>query len=248
MVRSGRKIIDGISFESSAGITGLLGKNGAGKTTFIKALCGIGEGVSGSVSVFDGETEIKRSKERAKYVAYVPQEGGAPEQITASEFVLLGRSPYLKMLALPGKSDRLFASEAMKKFGVEHLSNRIFSTLSGGEKKLCRLARAAAGNAEIALLDEPLAGLDFEKKHRLFELLETGIFRSVLVSLHSPDMAYRRCNRIIAIDGGKILADIDMKSEASDEEYLAVLKKIYGNSVAFSESGEKNIIWRNSNA
>lgn len=241
VTRKKKRIVDGVSLEIGSGITGLLGKNGAGKTTLIKALCGIGEGISGSVSICGKSS----ARERARLSAYVPQEGGTATSMSVFEFVLLGRSPYLGLLEQPKKNDRALTSEALERLGISHLSSRVFSTLSGGEKKLCYLARAVAGKADVAFLDEPLAGLDFAKRHELLELLCEGVFESVLVSLHSPDTAYRYCDRIIVLDGGKIIADIDMRSQNADEKYLSALVEIYGESVAFSdESDGKNIIWR----
>lgn len=239
-----KQILSDISFPIDGGITGIIGKNGAGKTTLLKALAGIGAKPSGEI-VLSGKAESKGICTKPVLFAYVPQKGVTDLHITGLEFALLGRASYLGILENPSEKDRLLAEKAFERLNASHLAQRYFDTLSGGEKKLCYLAKAICTGLDTALLDEPCANLDFGKQNEFMELLKSGLFKKVLISIHSPDLALRYCDRIIVIDGGKMLDIIDMDgSENSFLRYLAALRKLYGEKVDFAANGkEKSIIW-----
>lgn len=239
-----KQILSDISFPLCNGITGIIGKNGAGKTTLLKAILGILPRTTGKV-IISGKELKDSAKSRAAHFSYVPQSGVTDLHITGLEFALLSRASHLKILEIPSAKDRVLAEKAFERLNASYLSNRYFDSLSGGERKLCYLAKAICAEAETALFDEPCADLDFGKQNEFMELLKSGLFKKVLITVHSPVLAMQYCDRIIVLDGGKISDMIEMNgSEESFERYLNALKTLYGEKVAFSEScNQKNIIW-----
>ncbi len=245
------EIIKDISFTVPIGITGIIGKNGAGKTTLIKTILNPVYRKNGEIFLFQNneKTDLTRlsHRERAKLLAYSPQEMKTAFSCTVRDFVIMGRAPYLKGLETPSKNDGILADNAMSELGILHLRDRYTDTLSGGEKRLCYLARARVQGAKIMLLDEPVSGLDFSRQYLFFEYLTDFVKNSgtgALVSIHDPSQAYRFCDSIIVMNNGRLSTALNKEQEDFDEKYLEILKSIYGEKTdyAVTEKG-KFIIW-----
>ena len=240
-----KKIIDDVTFELSGGITGLLGKNGAGKTTLIKTLAGIYKQTSGEIVFFDENKEqirIKNRADRAKCVSYIPQNTENAPCVSAYEFALMGVSAQLPLFSKPTKKQQEFTKEAFRVLNISQLLQRRFDTLSGGEKKLCYLARLIASGCTTALLDETYASLDFEKQHDFFALLKKGFLKNVLLSIHEPNLVFSLCDRVLIMDKGRIVSDIYMNQEDSKERYIDALKKLYSQRITLSKDKDY-ILW-----
>lgn len=205
-----REVLDGVSLAVGAGeVVGLVGRNGAGKTTVVRAASGIVSARRGAVRVAGRELAAWSRRELARRVAVVPQHGSVPFPFRVMELVLMGRTPHLGLLRFEGRDDVERARAAMERLGISALAERSVLELSGGERQLTMVARALCQDAELILLDEPTAFLDLE--HRLAvlavvrELAARG--RGALLVSHDLGLAARFCDRIAILGGGRVLAD-----------------------------------------
>jgi manganese/zinc/iron transport system ATP- binding protein len=160
-----------IDFDVPEGkLIAVVGPNGAGKSTLIKAIMGLMEPVSGRILIYGRPVDRERTR-----IAYVPQRESVDWDfpISVYELVLMGRYSHLKLFRRPGKKDHEIAKEALEKVGMLDFSERQISQLSGGQQQRVFLARALAQQADIYLMDEPLAGVDAATETTIFELLKT---------------------------------------------------------------------------
>jgi iron complex transport system ATP-binding protein len=196
-----KTVIDNISLEISTQETlCLLGPNGVGKTTFFKTLLGFMPPQGGGITI-DGE-DLKRMsiRERARMMAYVPQAHEVPFAFSVQEVVVMGRYLYVDSLRGPSRSDWDRVGECLRDLGIEHLRNRIFTQLSGGERQLVLFARALAQEAHFLVLDEPASNLDYGNQMQVIRqvnrLRECG--KGIVMTTHSPDHALQ-CGTKVAI-------------------------------------------------
>ena len=138
----GRQILDHVSFsvDTPGRVIGLLGPNGGGKTTLLRAICGELPH-DGHVFLEGAELAGLRSKELARRVSYIPQQSGISISMSAIDVVLMGFYPKLKLLSQPSADMRAAALRALEQVGMAGLADRDYLTLSGGEKQLVILAR-----------------------------------------------------------------------------------------------------------
>ncbi len=204
-----RVVLSGIDISLEPGrICGLVGPNGVGKSTFLKAILGLGVGTTGKVLVCGRDFRDLTRNELAKLVSYLPQNFDHRLRLTVHEMVLMGRHPYRKGWAPDSGEDLKISGECMKEIGVWHLRNRLFVELSGGEKRLVMLAAAIAQEPELLLLDEPGSSLDFKHLLEMWKLLErlSGRGIAILVSTHEITVAGRYMDLVLALAGGRVLA------------------------------------------
>src|SRR5204862_6942607 len=138
-----------------------LGGNGAGKTTLFRTLLGLLPPQAGEVHVGGDALDTLAPNERARRLAYVPQQHVPSFGFTVEEIVLMGRASHLSAFARPGTADRAAATDALVRLGIAALAHRPITELSGGERQLVLVARALAQQAPVLILDEPTASLDF---------------------------------------------------------------------------------------
>ena len=199
-------ILKGIDLALSPGeILCLLGLNGTGKTTLLRCLIGALRAECGSVRI-DGNPHIKQ-RELARKLAYVPQVAGN-SALSLLDTVLMGRTPHLPPLALPGKRDKELALEALEHVGIAHIAARPFNCVSGGERQLTLIARALAQAPRLFLMDEPTAGLDLGNQARVLHIIRdlAADGMTVLVTTHQPEHALLLGARVATIIGGRIAA------------------------------------------
>ena len=135
----------------------IVGPNGAGKSTLLKGVLGLEKPVAGYVRLW-GKT-IDEVRER---IAYVPQRGAVNWDFPTTVFdvVLMGRYAHIGLMRRPGKLDKELALDALEKMKMADYANRQISELSGGQKQRVFIARALAQDADLYIMDEPLAGVD----------------------------------------------------------------------------------------
>ena len=135
----------------------IVGPNGAGKSTLLKGILGLVKPVSGAVQLWGKPLSAVQ-----KEIAYVPQRGSVHWDFPTTVFdvVLMGRYAHLGLVRRPGKEDRARAMEALEKMKMSDFANRQISELSGGQKQRVFIARALAQDAQLYIMDEPLAGVD----------------------------------------------------------------------------------------
>jgi iron complex transport system ATP-binding protein len=206
----GRVVGQRLNFTMAAGeILCVLGRNGEGKSTLFKTILGLIVPHAGAVRV-DGEPVSDWSpRRRALTFGYVPQNSsGGAFPFTVAELVLMGRTAHRGVFAAPSAADREAADQAITALGIEHLGEREWSQVSGGERQLAVLARALAQESRILVLDEPTASLDFGNQVRVLDavrsLAETrGL--TVLLSTHHPEQAFACAHRVAVLAGGELL-------------------------------------------
>jgi iron complex transport system ATP-binding protein len=189
-------------------VVGLLGPNGAGKSTLVRAVSGVLAGFSGSVKVAGDDLRSLPRKEVARRIAVVPQEPRFDFPFTALEVVVMGRHPHLGSLAFESACDFEIARQALARCGALHLAARPIDELSSGERQRIVFARALAQKAPILLLDEPASFLDLRFQVELFdrvrELADEGT--GVVAVLHDLNLAAEYCDRVVLLQGGRVVA------------------------------------------
>ena len=202
-------VLDAVSCAvSGGGWLALIGPNGAGKTTLIRAMAGLVP-YAGTVTVGAAEARTMRPRERARLVAYVPQEPVLPPDLTVEQYVLLGRTPHLGYLAVPGRHDRRRALAAMERLDVARFAARTLARLSGGERQRVVIARALAAEPRVLLLDEPTSMLDVGHEQQVLELVDAlradgGL--TVVSTLHDLTLAGQYADQLVLLDGGRVVA------------------------------------------
>jgi iron complex transport system ATP-binding protein len=219
-----RTVLDRVDLAVAAGeMLGLIGPNGAGKSTLVRLLAGIERPAEGIIRL-DGRPLAAWSRaERARRVALVPQDPRVEFPYTVLEVVLMGRSPHLSALALPGRRDLEIARAALARLEVDALEARRMDELSGGERQRVFLARALAQEPAVLLLDEPTTHLDLRHQTQLHDVArarcrEAGV--AVLTVLHDLNLAAAYCDRVVLLAGGRVVregAPVDVLEPATLE-------------------------------
>lgn len=161
--------LDGVTFSLEEGcLAGLVGPNGSGKSTLLRVLLGLHKPRAGDVRVFG------RPPGRSRRIGYMPQSELVDWDfpVTALDVVMMGRYGRLGLMRRPGRADREAAVAALERVHLSDRAGRLIGELSGGEQRRVLIARALAQEADLVLLDEPLAGLDATAQHDLLALLE----------------------------------------------------------------------------
>lgn len=202
----GKSLVVPFSFDLVAGeVVALMGKNGSGKSTFLKTLAGFNLLLAGSV-VLDGAPLMGwKAYERARRVALVQMSMAVPERMTVREFVSLGRSPYSGVLDGRTAEDEKIVDEAISLLDLGALARRPVAELSDGERSRVYLAEAVAQQVKVLLLDEPNAFLDIPRSHALFRTLrQLAQDRSmgIIVSTHSVEYAEKYCDKLMVVGDG----------------------------------------------
>ncbi len=233
--RNGRMILDGVSCEARAGeVLGILGANGAGKSTFLRVLSGEVPPVTGHVNLDGKSLADWKPADLARRRAVVPQESALRFPYRVIEVVEQGRSPHL---GRPAAENERAVWAALEAVGLSDLAERDYTTLSGGERQRVHLARAFAqlgefsGNAhgQCLLLDEPTASLDLRFQHETLRLVRqfAGVGGCVVVVLHDLNLCAAYADRALILARGQRLAAGSV-NEVMTEKTLAAA---YGISV-----------------
>ena len=160
-------------------ITAILGPNGCGKTTLLRA-------IGGGLPLREGRID------REGHIGFVPQALLADQSYSALDMVLIGRSRYLGRFSSPGRRDRARAEECLDEVGLTAVAGRRYDQLSGGQRQLILLARALASDCRILVLDEPASALDLANQGvvlRLLVCLARARQLAVLFTTHHPEHA-----------------------------------------------------------
>jgi len=187
---------------------GLIGPNGAGKSSLLRAAAGLVKS-SGSIHVDDMSLATLHTRQRAALVAYVPQEPLIPDDMTAFDYVLLGRTPYISYFGSETAHDRDVVAGVFDRLRLGEFSPRHLGSLSGGERQRVVLARALAQEAPILLLDEPTSALDIGHQQQAMELvseLRADGRLTVISAMHDLTLAGTYTDRLVLLDEGNVVA------------------------------------------
>ena len=186
----------------------LIGPNGAGKSTLLRAVAGLVP-YEGTITADGSEIRALKARERARLMAYVPQEPVLPPDMTVGQYVLLGRTPHLGYLGTPGHHDRARAAQAMDRLDIARFAGRRLARLSGGERQRVVLARALAADPRVLLLDEPTSMLDIGHQQQVLELvdgLRADAGLTVLSTLHDLTAAGQYADELVLLSEGQVVA------------------------------------------
>ena len=194
--------LHGVDLEVPPGRIGLVGANGAGKTTFIKILLGILDATVGDVAVFGDDVRRSPIDIRAR-VGYMPEGTCLPLSQTAADFVVYAA----ELAGIPAKAARQRGSDVLTLVGLHEERFRYLGDFSTGMKQRAKLAQAIVHDPDLVFLDEPTAGLDPEGREEMLDLIaRLGSFGiNVLVSSHVLTDIERTCDWVVMLDGGKVL-------------------------------------------
>lgn len=224
----GRPALNGVDLEVRAGeVVGLIGPNGSGKTTLIRVASRTLRPRSGSVLVAGRDPFRASARDAARLVAVVPQELAPTFGFTVLEVVLMGRSPYLSPWGGGSAEDYARARSAMEDTGIQHLADRPLEELSGGEKQRAILAQALVQDAPLLLLDEPTTHLDPAHVAAILGVIRSlarDRDRSVVAVFHDLNLASASCDRLVALDRGRVVAQ-GPPEEVVTREFLS---EVYG--------------------
>ena len=194
--------LDDVSFTISDGITGILGENGAGKSTAIKILLGLLQPTSGTAKIL-GQSASDDVAVRSR-IGYMPEHDCLPSQVSAAEFLMhMG-----EVSGLPPDMARTRAADTLRHAGLFEERYRSIGGYSTGMKQRVKLCQALVHDPAFVFLDEPTAGLDPAGREEMLTLIrkthrEFGI--SVLFSSHLMGDVERTCDRIIVLQGGRLV-------------------------------------------
>lgn len=185
-----KTILEGFSVRVEAGsVYCLLGPNGVGKTTLFRTMLGLLPGKGGTVRIDGCDAQELTSRERARAIAYVPQAHTPPFAFTVIDVAVMGRIAHIGAFSAPGRVDYEVAEAALASLGIEHLADRTYTELSGGERQMVLIARALAQQPRYLMMDEPTASLDFGNQAQVLgavtRLASDGI--GVIMTTHVPD-------------------------------------------------------------
>lgn len=227
-----KNIIHDISIEVNAGkIVGIVGPNGCGKSTLIKAVCG-GLSSQGKVCLCGQDIREMSEKMIARYCSYMPQKSGLAMDISALDVVLMGFYPYLGILEGPDKKMKERSCEILARVGFDMEVSSNYMELSEGQKRLCILARSLVTESKLMIMDEPDASLDFEIKNRMMQIIKEQVDENnagVLLTLHDTNLALSGCDEIYLMKDGRITDKIVVREDSlsdMEQKFFALYGKV----------------------
>lgn len=226
-----RKILADVSLRAESGeITAVLGENGCGKTTLLRAIQGTLPCQAGKITVDSTDLADLSTRRRASLVTVMPQDIPAEAGLTGFDLLEMAfyplRGAFAKLTAEDHEKIRTIADS----FGAVHLLERDLGEMSVGERQMISLLRAAVQDTPVLLLDEPASALDFNHTDLLFSLLHrlADEGKIILLVLHDPTMALRHADRIVRMESGGIGDVLDLRKR-DYETAEASLRKLYPN-------------------
>ncbi|MDP9266224.1 MAG: ABC transporter ATP-binding protein [Chloroflexota bacterium] len=206
-----REVLAGVDLALAAGqMTALIGPNGAGKSTLLRCLAGLLVPSAGSVRLDGADLGRLGRRAIARRIAVVPQLFETLFPFTVEEVVRLGRVGRLGALGRAHPDDRRAVADAMEELELLPLAGRRIDTLSGGERQRAVIAMALAQEGDVLLLDEPTVHLDpAHQRATLAHIAGLAARRGlvVLAVLHDLNLAGALCDRVVLLDGGRVVAD-----------------------------------------
>jgi iron complex transport system ATP-binding protein len=237
----GAVALAGLDVEVMAGEwLGLIGPNGAGKSTALRAIAGLVPH-TGAVLIDGAPASGLPARTLARSVAYVPQSPLVPDGMRVTDYVLLGRTPFIGYLGREGRRDLRVATAVLERLDLMALADRFVGTLSGGERQRVIVARALAQQAPVLLLDEPTSALDVGHQQQVLDLVDhlrraDGL--TVVSAMHDLTLAGQFSDRLLLLDRGRAVACGTARAVLTEDTIGAH----YGASVRILDDGEGGVV------
>lgn len=232
--KRGPIVLNDISLKIEDGtISVLLGLNGCGKTTFIKALAGLLKTVSGRILYDDVPLSSLSVRECSRIVAYVPQKIFGIDDVVVSDYLTYGMVNTLRFYQSPDKADREKVAEMSRKLKVDHLLFKKMGEISGGERQIICLCASLLQNTRVLLLDEPTSALDLRNQNLVLSTLKgiaTDENKTIILSSHNPNHALFLGSKVMLMDNGRIIC----YGDAHDVVTIGTLESVYGDDICLS--------------
>ena len=203
-----RTLLEGVTTHFSCGaLTALIGRNGTGKSTLLRAIAGLGEVAHGTIRLADEPLTEIRPEELARRIAFVTTERVRIANLRCRDVVALGRAPYTNWIGRMQEQDREAVEKALAAVGMADYADRTLDRMSDGECQRIMIARALAQATPIMLLDEPTSFLDLPNRYELVRLLRRLAHdegKCILFSTHELEIATALCDSIALVDTPKL--------------------------------------------
>jgi iron complex transport system ATP-binding protein len=202
------RVLEAISLAVKEGsFIGILGPNGCGKTTLLRALSRIIDPEAGTVMIEGREISGYSIRELATVVGAVPQETAVTFDFTVEEIVQMGRHPYLGRLSSMDGEDYAICRHAMEITNTAHLADRLITEISGGERQRVLIARALAQTPRVLLLDEPTSHLDISHQIEILSIIRGLVPQVTVIGVfHDINLAAYFCDTVILMEEAHIAA------------------------------------------
>jgi ABC-2 type transport system ATP-binding protein len=215
-----QRALDALDVEVPAGVTGLVGANGAGKTTFMSIVLGLRNQTAGRVEVLGFDPHHDGAELRS-LLGYGPEHHVLPDEMPASDFV----KHLAEVRGMPRAEARGRASDALWLVGLGEERFRAMGTMSTGQRQRVKLAQAIAADPRLILLDEPTDGLDPVQRDEMLALIRqiSSEYRiDVLLSSHLLEEVERICDNVVALDAGRLIAQGPLHALVGDDSGVIV--------------------------
>lgn len=221
------QVLNDISFTAEDNqLLSILGPNGVGKSTMFRCILGLQSGYRGKILINGIDIKEINIREMAKLIAYIPQSHYPSFNFSVFDMVLMGTSIQVSAISSPGKKQIEKVQAALERLGIEHLKNRGYTQISGGERQLVLIARALVQDTKVLIMDEPAANLDFGNQVRVMSVIKSlakdGY--TIIQSMHNPEQAFEFSDAVLALKDGKVLSS-GISSEIFNK---ALIQSLYG--------------------
>ncbi len=189
----------------------LIGKNGCGKSTLIRTICGLQPSISGAIYVNNKNIQEVSSSKKAKLISVVLTDNINAHSLTVSQIVSLGRHPYTNWFGNLTENDKTIIEQSIHLVHLENKSGDLYHQLSDGEKQRVMIAKALAQDTPIIILDEPSAHLDLPNRMEIMSLLQQlskNTQKTILLSTHELDLALQTADKIWLMNDEEIIVGI----------------------------------------
>lgn len=221
------------NFELNSGLWALVGRNGAGKSTFLNALSGINTKFDGDICIDSQSQSTFLPQEMAKRIAVVFSKSEIFGDHTALDVLYLGRIPYQGLMSSLSQRDKEKVTEVIELLGLESLICKQFSVLSDGEKQLIMIGRALVQDTKMILLDEPTAFLDVVNRKKIIKLLAKIVkdqSKLIIFSTHNLGLVEQYCDGMLIIKN-RALTLVSSNDESDPIDFKHELEKIFEDEV-----------------
>lgn len=214
----------------------IMGNNGSGKSTLLKTIMGFLPPQSGTV-IIKGKNASNIDRQTAsKLISYVPQAIHLNTDFTVIDYLSLGRTPHIGLIAQLKDSDYEIVDKYSKRLGIDDIFSSPFNKLSGGQKQTVAIARSLIQDTPLIIMDEPMSALDLGKQVECLQLLyELSEHKTIIITTHNPNHALTIESDSCFLASGEIVSYGESKSIICD----SLLHKVYGDKITL-DHGNKN--------